>query len=222
MAAPISRVAVVILAAVLLAAAPARAAEPDPEAGREINQVCAACHGDFGQGGKKGEYPRIAGLHARYLAAQLHKFRNRQRINLPMVPYTEERELSDKDIRDVAAYLSAIRLATKPPDFKDSDDALTRLKAMDKVMKIPRAEGDVARGAELYGPRCASCHGVESQGKGAVFPMLAGQYTLYLRRQIEQFLVGSRVHDEERKDLLDGLTGDDIRDILAFLSSLER
>ena len=36
----------------------------DLEKGKEINGTCAACHGDQGAGGKKGEYPRIAGQRA--------------------------------------------------------------------------------------------------------------------------------------------------------------
>lgn len=32
----------------------------DLEKGKEINGTCAACHGDQGAGGKKGEYPRLA------------------------------------------------------------------------------------------------------------------------------------------------------------------
>ena len=35
--------------------------EYDPENGEEINELCAGCHGEFGQGGKEGEYPRLAG-----------------------------------------------------------------------------------------------------------------------------------------------------------------
>ena len=40
--------------------APAQAAAPPVEEskGMDINGVCAACHGEFGQGGKRGEYPR--------------------------------------------------------------------------------------------------------------------------------------------------------------------
>ena len=34
----------------------------DMENGEEINEVCAGCHGEFGQGGKAGEYPRLAGM----------------------------------------------------------------------------------------------------------------------------------------------------------------
>ena len=39
----------------------------DLEKGKEINGTCAACHGDQGAGGKKGEYPRIAGQRLAYI-----------------------------------------------------------------------------------------------------------------------------------------------------------
>ena len=80
----------------------------DLEKGKEINGTCAACHGDQGAGGKKGEYPRLAGQRAAYLESQLKSFRARTRINIPMFPYTQERELSDDDIKDVSAYLAGI------------------------------------------------------------------------------------------------------------------
>lgn len=31
------------------------------ERGKEINATCVGCHGEFGQGGKRGKYPHIAG-----------------------------------------------------------------------------------------------------------------------------------------------------------------
>jgi cytochrome c553 len=111
------------------------------EHGKEINATCAGCHGEFGQGGKRGEYPRIAGQRQAHIIDQLRAFRGRTRLNLPMFPYTQERELSDADIQDVSAYLASVALPTEWPMFKDSDDALTRLTAVDKVMIIPRAPG---------------------------------------------------------------------------------
>ena len=91
-----ARPAVVKPAAAEAAAAHAPAIEEDK--GKDINGVCAACHGEFGQGGKRGEYPRIAGQRAAYLKDQLKSFRARKRINIPMYPYTQERELTDADI----------------------------------------------------------------------------------------------------------------------------
>ncbi len=95
-----------LVAALLCAAAPVLA--DDLEKGKEINGTCAACHGEFGQGGKKGEYPRIGGQRAGYIEDQLRSFRSRTRINIPMFPYTQERELPDEDIKAVAAYLACI------------------------------------------------------------------------------------------------------------------
>jgi cytochrome c553 len=97
------------------------------EKGKEINTTCAGCHGEAGQGGSKGEYPRLAGQRVGYLDRPAEVLPSRTRVNIPMYPYTQERELPDEDIKDVAAYLASIELPTKWPVFKDSDDALTRL-----------------------------------------------------------------------------------------------
>ncbi len=205
------------------------------DTGKEINATCAGCHGDLGQGGKRGEYPRIAGQRVAYIEYTLRKFRSRERLNLPMLPYTQERELSDADIKAVAAYLSAIELPTKPPDFKPGDDALTRLEAMEKVMIIPKLPGDLENGQKLYAEECAYCHGKDGMGKTR-FPMLVGQYINYLQKQIDAYLRGERPHDnvvndEEDEDagkrkpksvgVLGRLTSKDIDDILAYITRLQ-
>lgn len=193
------------------------------ETGKEINGTCAGCHGDLGQGGKRGEYPRLAGQHAKYLEQQLKAFRARQRINIPMYPYTQERELPDKDITDVAAYLANIELPTQPPDFKDTDDALTRLEAMEKVMLIGRVEGNLAAGEAIYQKQCAACHAKNGKGRG-MFPMLVGQYTQYLVKQMEAYRKGERPHDEEevKEGSLMKLSEQDLQNILAYLTSIQK
>jgi cytochrome c553 len=204
-----------------LASMAAAAGAVDVEKGKEINGVCAACHGEFGQGGKRGEYPRIAGQSAQYLKDQLRLFRARKRINIPMYPYTQERELPDEDIEDVAEYLASIKLPTKPPVFKDTDDALTRLLAMEKVMIVPRAEGDIDNGRKIYQKECASCHAKDGRGRRK-FPMLVGQYTNYLKKQTDSFVKGERPHDEEEPGgILNALKERDIQDILAYLTSIQ-
>lgn len=191
------------------------------EAGKEVNGPCAGCHGQYGQGGKKGEYPRLAGQRAAYLEQQLHLFRERKRINIPMFPYTEHRELSDQDIVDVSAYLASIKLPTKPPEFKESDDALTRLLAMEKVMIIPRVEGDIANGEKHYQEHCANCHGKDGMGRSD-FPMLVGQYTNYLMKQMKAYRAKERPHDEDRPGgILDRFSEQDLQDILAYLTSIQ-
>lgn len=196
-------------------------AAQDLDAGKEINATCAGCHGNLGQGGKRGEYPRIAGQRAKYLEQQLRSFRDQVRINIPMFPYTERRALSDEDIVNVSAYLASIKLSTKPPAFKDSDDALTRLQAMDKVMTIPRARGDIAKGEQHYQEHCANCHGKDGMARSD-FPMLVGQYTNYLMKQMVAYRNKERPHDEDAPGgILDRLSEEDLQDILAYLTSIQ-
>jgi cytochrome c553 len=193
----------------------------DLEKGKEINGTCAACHGDQGAGGKRGEYPRIAGQRVGYIENQLKSFRSRTRVNIPMFPYTQERELSDEDIKDISAYLASIELSNKMPSFKGIEDALTRLQMVDRVMIIPRAEGNLEHGEALYQKQCASCHGKTGKGRG-MFPMLVGQYTNYLKRQVELYLKGDRPPDEQGVvGVLNGLKERDIQDILAYLTAIQ-
>jgi cytochrome c553 len=191
------------------------------ERGKEVNGTCAACHGEHGIGGKRGEYPRIAGQRTMHIEEQLRNFRSRVRVNIPMFPYTQERELSDDDIKDVSAYLASIVLPTTPPDFKDDDDALTRLLAMEKVMIIPKLDGNLENGKTLYEDQCQDCHGRTGLGKGR-YPMLVGQYTNYLLRQIDSYIKGERTHDDpESKGILAKITTKDIDDIIAYITRLK-
>ncbi len=193
----------------------------DLEKGKEINGTCAACHGDQGAGGKKGEYPRIAGQRVAYIENQLKSFRARTRVNIPMFPYTQERELSDEDIKDIAAYLAKIELDSKMPTYTGKEDALTKLLMAEKVMIIPRAEGDLGNGEAIYQKKCAACHGKAGKGRG-MFPMLVGQYTNYLKRQADLYLKGDRPHDEDGVvGVLNTLKEQDIQDILAYLTSIQ-
>lgn len=216
--APPRRHAVLAVLAIVLAPI---ATAANLENGKEINGVCAACHGEHGQGGKRGEYPRIAGQSAQYLKDQLMAFRARKRINIPMYPYTQERELPDQDIEDVAEYLASIDLPTRPPEFKDTDDALARLRAMERVMIIPRAEGDIENGKRIYQKECASCHAKDGRGRRK-FPMLVGQYTNYLKKQADAYVRGERPHDEDgTTGILNALKEQDINDVLAYLTSIQ-
>ena len=216
-----SRLLRIVLSAFALAFASAASAL-DLDKARDINGVCATCHGEFGQGGKKGEYPRIAGQRALYLAEQLQSYRAKRRINIPMFPYTQERELSDDDIETIASYLAKVELPTKMPQFKGDEDALTRLLAVEKVMIVPRVEGDIVSGKAVYQSECANCHAKDGRGRSN-FPMLVGQYTNYLKKQMDAYLKGDRPHDEDKAGtgVLHPLKEKDMQDILAYLTTLQ-
>lgn len=200
---------------------------PDLENGSEINEVCAGCHGDNGQGGKQGEYPRLAGQPEAFLVRQLELFRERERPNMAMVEYVDHRQMPDPDIADISAFLAAIELPTRlPPVDPDSHDydALERLRQAERVMQIPLAPGDVEAGGRLYRKECASCHGRDGGGdRNEAVPMLRGQYTSYLWRQVDNYLAGKRIHDpdEPSERLLAEFKRSELEDIFAYLSTLD-
>ncbi len=201
--------------------------EYDPDIGEEINEECAGCHGEFGQGGKDGEYPRIAGQPAVFIARQLHLFQDRKRPNLPMVEHVDKRQLPHDDILDISECLSRIQLKTKLPPVDENApdfDAYARLLESKHLMQIPRAPGDIEKGKKLFHRECASCHGREGWGKKKKgVPMLAGQYTNYLWRQVKKLRSRIRIHDEDDPDeeLLDDFSDDELRDIFAYLSIVD-
>lgn len=203
-----------------LAVAPATAQEApkfDEQNAKDIMRTCAPCHGEFGNGG--AGYPRVAGFNAEYLADQLRAFKSRKRENIPMIPFTTERELPEKDIVDVTRYLATIKVENRLPEIAGPIDGRERLMQAKKVVQIPRWDGDLEAGKKLYGEACAECHGNKGQGR-VKKPPLAGQYSEYLADQIKSFQRGQREH-EETEPPMSQLKRRDVDDILAYLSILD-
>ena len=196
----------------------------DLDLGEEINETCAGCHGEFGQGSIDGEYPRLAGMTAGYIARQLRLFKQRKRVNIPMLPYTNDRELPEEDLVSVAAYLSTIELPTKLPPINEAEfDALKRLQASKKVVNIATYPGDADAGGRFYRKECASCHGRDGYGDdNKDIPRLAGQYSRYLLKQVENIRMGERFHDDaDDAGIFREYTDAEIADMLAYLATLD-
>ncbi len=193
----------------------------DIEYAEEINETCAGCHGEYGEGSSDGEYPRLAGLDAEYIARQLQYFKTRERLNIPMIPYATERELPEEDIELISIYLSQIKLASKlPPLEEETFDAFERLQQSKLVINIARYPGNIESGHRLYQEECAGCHGRTGEGDASKqYPPLSGQYSQYLIRQIDNFRSSERLHDDPRDaKIFQGFSEAEINNILAFLS----
>jgi len=76
--------------------------------GNSANGVtaCTTCHGPQGRGAIY--LPRLAGQHAKYLAAQLRAFRDQSRSSPNMVMHTVVENLSEPEIEAVAQFLSTM------------------------------------------------------------------------------------------------------------------
>lgn len=202
----------------------AGAASVDKDLAEEINMTCAPCHGRQGEGRADGTYPRLAGLDAAYLATQIAHFKSKQRINIPMAPYSTDRELPEKDVQTITAYLASIDLPRRlPAGDEAASDALARLNQSKAVLNIPLYPGDTARGRRLYEKECAVCHGRLGTGDPSrVTPPLAGQHSAYLKRQIENFANGDRIHDAPADaEIFKSFTAAEIDAMLAYMSTLD-
>src|SRR5688572_12955214 len=164
--------ALVLIAA---AAAPLAAARAqDLERGREIFQLCSACHGDAGQGNALFLAPSIAGMPLWYLEQQLTKFReggrgrhfdDLQGMRMRPMAMSLRAEHGD-DLKDVAAYVASLPAVKPEPTLTD---------------------GDAARGATHYAV-CQACHGTAGQGVQATNgPPLASQSDWYLLSSLVRF-----------------------------------
>lgn len=191
----------------------------DEENGWEINELCAGCHGESGEGGGDGEYPRLAGMPYKYLVNQLRAFQNGERAGIAMAMYATERELPGNDLLDISNYLAGITLMTQMPHVEEDMPALEKLRLASQVFNVPRFEGDMQKGEEIYSRSCAKCHGIDGEGKGST-PQLIGQYTEYLRLQIEHFQNDIRESRKMEKYIMP-LTSEDIEALLAYLSVMD-
>lgn len=91
-----------LLAVILSAALPAHA-EGNYEAGKAKSASCAACHGETGVS-QIAAFPILAGQHQDYLYQALKDYKSGKRNNPLMME--QVKNLSDADLRDLAAYFS--------------------------------------------------------------------------------------------------------------------
>jgi cytochrome c553 len=186
----------------LAAAGPLAAAQA--ELGETIYRAeCANCHGEQGQGGKGGEYPRLAGQRADYIGLQLRHFRDRKRQNKPMLPVFKAGHLEHAQIEAVAAYLAGLPMP-EPAE-------------VGVPAEVP---GDLELGFELYERDCILCHGPQGLGKEEKgSPQLVRQYPRYLGKQMADFRQGVREHEYADK-MFGEAYEDELDALLAYMLQL--
>lgn len=174
-----------LAASMLMAAVPLQAAAEI--SGKQVYAYCKACHGDRGEGGKQGEYPRLAGLPQVYLQKQLHAFKDQTRINKPMIPIFKHVNFDAEVIERVSAYIAGI---------SERSLNLWPYQAPREILDGYESQAAfAASGKAAYARSCAACHGDDARGgmDGAA-PPLVNQYVAYLDKQIGDFANARRHH----------------------------
>jgi cytochrome c553 len=133
---------------------------------------CTMCHG--ARGLSQADTPNLAGQYPVTIYKELVDFKTGARASAVMAPLVAD--LSDADMRDLAAYYAYLPRVSVPQPAAGEP---------------PRI---VASGSPLRGiAPCGACHGeVDSKASAA---WLEGQPAIYLRTQLEAFATSARHND---------------------------
>jgi len=189
-----------------------RAVQPgDPQLGQAQYAVCAACHGNAGEGVPALNSPKIAGQEDWYLRRQLEYFKGGARGAHPddefgrqMAPMAATL-VNAQAIENVIAYIGT---------FPDEPAELT-------------VSGDVAAGERIY-RTCGACHGWDGQGIFALnAPRQAGMSDWYLVNQLKNFRAGIRgAHADDKYGMQMQMmatilqTDEQINNVIAYINTL--
>ena len=187
-------------------------------------RYCATCHGSNGEGGANPFNPResVTTLNSQdYLSKANDEYIYRSiaegMFGTGMVALSQQKggPLNDEQIDRLVAFIRGWETGAQaqPTPTPGATPEAT------PTAVLPTAEGDAARGAELYAANCAACHGSEGQGAAvAKEPLNSAEF------------LDSRSDDDLRKATSDGvgaampgyggtLTAQEIADIIAFFRS---
>lgn len=178
---------------------PAMAASGPPDAigrGATLALNCTMCHG--AQGMSLSNAPNLAGQYPEVVIKQLRDYQTGKRSSPIMEALA--RNLSERDITDLAAYYAYLPKArTAPTTYDESLPALVRV-------------GDPLRNIAP----CISCHGGVDQKLGA--PWLEGMPRDYLVEQLVAFRSGTRRNDgqAQMRNMARAMTDREIEEVARF------
>jgi cytochrome c oxidase subunit 2 len=173
--------------------------------------VCAACHGQQGEGNVAMNAPKLAGQSAWYLKRQIMNYKNGLRG-------THQGDTFGQQMIGMVAALS---------DEQSVDNVVAHIRTFPDNPPATSIEGDVGAGADEYRV-CAYCHGKDGMGVQALnAPRLAGMSDWYLERQLANFRDDVRgSHPQDFYGFQMGLMGQSLfdeqvmKDLVAYINTL--
>jgi cytochrome c553 len=172
-------------------------------------QVCAACHGQDGNGTAVTN-PKLAAQHADYTYKQLSNFKVKagakeaERVNAIMAGFAAQ--LSDADMRNVAAYYESQKLKASTAKDKELSDL------GQKIYRAGLAEKNI--------PACAGCHGAAGAGIPAQYARLGGQWAEYTESQLIGFRSGARKNNAQMMTISSRLSDREMKAVSDYIAGL--
>jgi cytochrome c oxidase subunit 2 len=184
----------------------------DLAAGQQAFAVCAACHGQSGEGNVAMNAPKLAGQQGWYIKRQLEAYR------------TGLRGTAKGDV--YGAQMRPMAMAVSAPEAVEN--VVAYIASLPDVADAATVIGDAAAGKTAY-MVCAACHGADAQGNEQMAgPRLAGQSDWYLVRQINNYRNGLRgyspkdIYGNQMKPMAATLADEQaINNVVAYIYSLQ-
>jgi cytochrome c553 len=179
---------------------------PNLENGRDVYEVCAACHLLEGWGTKEGTFPQLAGQLTAVAIKQLADIRALNRDTPTMYPFALPQSIGGpQSVADVSAYIQ--QLPMNPDNGKGE-----------------WAEGtpEFAKGQKLYKDNCVQCHGEIGEGNAEKFyPLIMGQHYTYMLRQFEWIRDGKRRNaNPDMVKQIANFTDEDMKAVINYVSRI--
>lgn len=175
-------------------------------------RVCAACHGEKGEGKRELNSPSIAGLPEWYLHEQVEKFQNGFRGS-----HTED--IPGNQMKAIVLSLTGEQLQAAISDVAKLEPVLTRV----------AESGDVDKGRKLYAENCMICHKFNGEGMAEFHSApLTSLNPEYILRQLRYYKKGWRgeswedVYGHKMYRALDGLNDQALVDLVRYIGELAK
>ncbi len=175
--------------------------KPDAKNGREVYEVCSACHMPEGWGLADGTFPQLAGQHRTVIIKQLADIRDGHRDNPTMYPFALPSEIGGTQaIADVSEYIAVLKM--NPDNGVGKGD-------------------DLEHGKKLYADNCVRCHGETGEGNAEkYYPRIQAQHYEYLVRQYRWIKEGKRRNSNP--EMVEQIKNFSDKDTLAVLDYVSR
>ncbi len=166
--------------------------------------ACLACHGPAGNS-SISQNPKLAAQHEAYIVKQLHDFKGPNRNNAIMT--TIAKALSEEDMRNVAAYVSAKKPAPGAAHNKNT------VELGKKIYRAGIAEKNV--------PACAGCHSPNGAGIPAQYPRIAGQHQDYTVTQLSNFRTGTRNNSAQMTTIAKRMSDEEMQAVADYVAGMK-